>query len=147
MSGHISDEYGFTLVETTVALVIIFIALMGVAHSFTHAITYNAGNASRVQGLAILQEEIETMRAAKWTSNGTDARLVGGIHAIRTVPSANGGSFRVEVTVDDDPFSAALVVPGTQIKEITITVRLDAPSPGWQIAVPATVILRRTRGN
>lgn len=138
--------------ETTIALVIIMIALLGVVHSFTYAVTYNAGNAVRAEGLAILQREVETMRAAKWTSSGTASEVAGTgptcDPVVTTTPSSNGGTFRIEKTVDDDPFTDGCQVDAsTQLKEIILTVRLAAPSPGWQFAVPATVALRRTRGN
>lgn len=157
------DQSGFTLVETTVALVIILVAMLGVFYSFTYAILYNAGNATRAQCLATMQQEVELMRAAKFTPTQVDSStpvsgncrtdglrdLTGGVKTPCkiTLPN-NGGAFRVETTVDDDPFTTGTQVDAAStMKEITITVRLDSPSPGWQTAIPATVILRRTRGN
>jgi type II secretory pathway pseudopilin PulG len=147
-------EAGMTLIETTIALVIIMIALLGVVHSFTYAVTYNAGNAVRTESLALLQKEVERMRALKWTSGGMDP-LIGGTGnscnpVVTVVPSSNGGSFQIERTVDDDPSTpppACEVDAASQLKDITVTIRLAAPSPGWQFAVPNTVVLRRTRGN
>src|SRR5215213_8520026 len=57
---------GFTLIEVVIALIIIMIALLGVFSVFTYAITYNAGNKARAQALAILQQEVERYRAAKF---------------------------------------------------------------------------------
>lgn len=155
LSARQSDpaEAGMTLIETTIALVIIMIALLGVVHSFTYAVTYNAGNAVRTESLALLQKEVETMRALKWTSSGRDPLLDGTGNSctpvVTEVPSTNGGSFRIERTVDDDPSSPTTceVDAATQLKDVTITIRLAAPSPGWQFAIPNTVVLRRTRGN
>jgi prepilin-type N-terminal cleavage/methylation domain-containing protein len=157
------NQSGFTLVETTVALVIILVAMLGVFYSFTYAILYNAGNATRAQCLATMQQEVELMRAAKFTPNQADnytpasgncrtdglRDLTGGVKTpCKIVLPNNGGAFRVETTVDDDPFTTGIQVDATTtLKEVTITVRLDSPSPGWQTAIPATVILRRTRGN
>jgi prepilin-type N-terminal cleavage/methylation domain-containing protein len=155
-------QSGFTLVETMVALVIVLVALLGVFYSFTYAILYNAGNATRTQCLATMQQEVEQIRAAKFTPTQTDSYapsgancrtdglrdLTGGVKTACRIQAPNGGDFRVETTVDDDPFTTGVQVDATStMKEITITVRLDSPSPGWQTAVPATVILRRTRGN
>lgn len=147
-----ASDAGMTLIETTVALVIIMIALLGVVHSFTYAVTYNAGNAVRTESLALLQKEVETMRALKWTSSGTHPLLNGTGNScnpvVTVVPSSNGGSFEVQRTVDDDPSTTACEVDATtQLKDITVTIKLAAPSPGWQFAVPNTVVLRRTRGN
>ena len=146
-----AGESGFTLIETTCAMVIILISLLGVAFSFTYAINYNAGNQSRAQALALLQQEVERYRAAKFTPLVTDPELTGGAKAARAVLSPTGTHFTVQVAVDNDPFTAGIqddtAVPNSTLKEITVLTRLEAPSPGWQTAVPATVVLRRTRSN
>ena len=123
-------ESGFTLIETMFALVIILIALLGVAHSFTYAILYNMGNATRTQCVAILQQQVEQLRAKKWTTNGVDAALASG-QTVQHIPSNNGGQFSVTITVDDDPFTDGVQADTTSnLKEITVVVKLDAPSPG-----------------
>jgi hypothetical protein len=51
--------------------------------------------------------------------------------------------------VDNNPLVAGIqdeTVP-TTLKEIRVTASLAAPSPGWQTAIPATMILRRARAN
>jgi prepilin-type N-terminal cleavage/methylation domain-containing protein len=142
-----SNESGFTLIETVFALVIILIALLGVVHSFTYAILYNMGNATRTQCVALLQKQVEEIRAKKWTTNGIDAALASGT-TVQHVPSINGGQFSITTTVDDDPFTDGVQADTTSnLKEITIIVKLDAPSPGWQTAIPANVVMRRTKGN
>lgn len=162
----LSDEWGMTLIETTVALVIIMIALLGVVHTFTYAVSYNYGNAIRTESQALLQEEVENLRAAKWTSSGKDPRLYATGNSctpdVRIVESPNGGAFRVERTVDDDPSTPAACedlgndpATETHVKDITVTIRIATDknaadgngNPGWWFAVPNTVVLRRTRGN
>src|SRR6185369_4212537 len=78
-------ESGFTLIEVAVAMVIILIALLGVVFTFTYAIMYNMGNNSRSQALAVLQQEVEQMRAKKFTPTATDTELSGGAKAARDV--------------------------------------------------------------
>lgn len=150
-NSQFSSEAGITLIETTCALVIILIALLGVAFSFTYAINYNAGNQARSQGLAILQQEVEQMRAAKFTPYVTDAILAGGEKLPRTVITPTGIPFVVQVTVDNDPLTSGIqndvAVPVPTIKEVSITTQLARPAPGWQVAVPTTVVLRRVRAN
>ena len=143
-------EEGFSLIEVVIALVIIMIALLGVFYAFTYAITYNAGNNTRAQALSVLQQEIELMRSVKFGPNYTDTLLLGGTHTRPTVTAANGNVYRVVHVIDNDPLTTGVQDDDTvkpPLKEVTITVTLDAPSPGWQTAVPATVVLRRTRGN
>ncbi len=142
-------EEGFSLIEVCVAMVIILVALLGVFFTFTYAITYNAGNNSRAQALAVLQEEVEKLRSYKFTPTITDAELQGGVKTPWTVVSPNGGTFLVTVKVDNDPFTPDIQDESTptSIKEIMVSVKLEHPSPGWQAAVPATVYLRRVRSN
>ena len=147
-----------TLIETTVALVIIMIALLGVVHTFTYAVTYNYGNAIRTESQALIQQEVETLRAAKWTSSGRDPLLDGtgnSCNPVETIISSpNGGAFRVQRIVDDDPSTPTTceISPDgpeeTRLKDITITIRIATDkNPAWWFAVPNTVVLRRTRGN
>lgn len=144
-------EAGFTLVEVACAMVIILIALLGVVFVFTYAVNYNAGNNSRAQALAVLQQEVEQMRAAKFTPTITDASLTGGTKASKAVTSPTGSRFTVDVVIDNDPLTSGIqddtAIPSPTLKEIKVTTRLESPSPGWQTAIPATIILRRTRAN
>jgi prepilin-type N-terminal cleavage/methylation domain-containing protein len=143
-----SKDGGFTLIEVIIAMVILMIVLLGVFVSFTYAVNYNAGNNSRAQALSVLQQEIELLRSAKFTPSITDANLLGGEQAARIVSSADGNRFRVQITVDDDPFAGGVQIDTTKtLKEITLTITLENPTPGWQTAVPARVILRRVRAN
>jgi hypothetical protein len=124
------------------------IALMGVFMTFTYAVNFNAGNNSRAEALAIMQQEVEIMRSAKFTPAITDSNLTGGTKVPKTVTGLSGNRFRVEIVVDDDPFTAGVQTDNTKtIKEISVTVSLDRPTPGWQSAVPATVVLQRVRSN
>ena len=147
----VDGESGFTLIEAVCALVIILIALLGVAFAFTYSITYNAGNTSRSQALAVLQQEVEQLRAAKFTPTVTDSVLTGGTKAPKTVTSPSGAQFVIEVFVDNDPTTTGIqtdaTVPSPTLKEITVTATLTNPSPGWQVALPSTIILRRVRAN
>ena len=147
--GNLSgSESGFSLIETTVAMVVILVGLLAAAEGFTFAILYNAGNASRTQALAILQQETELLRSKKFSPAQTDPELTGGVKPVRTISAPNGGSFTITEVIDDDPLTDGVQVnPASTMKEITVSVRLAGPSPGWQTAIPAVTIIRRTRGN
>lgn len=146
-----TGQEGFTLIEAICALVIILVALLGVVFSFTYAINYNAGNQSRSQALAVLQQQVEQMRAAKFTPSITDPVLAGGVRPELTVVSPTGTRFTVAVSVDNDPLTPGVQtdadVPSPTLKEVAVTTRLASPSPGWQTAVPSTIVLRRVRSN
>ncbi|MEO8041023.1 MAG: prepilin-type N-terminal cleavage/methylation domain-containing protein [Acidobacteriota bacterium] len=163
---------GFTIIETVIAMLVITIAMLGALQAINYSILYNAGNATRAQNLAILQQEVERMRAAKFTPTGVDAAALpggggcrtdaqrdisGGAKTPCTVDAPNGGKFLVTTSVDNDPFNAAGTYDTTPAdppnanftrqKEITIQVEVAAPNPGWQMAIPARVVIRRTIGN
>lgn len=55
------------MIEMVIALVILFVAVMGVFAAVTWATRYNRGNSQRSQALAVMQREIEYLRAAKFT--------------------------------------------------------------------------------
>jgi type II secretory pathway pseudopilin PulG len=141
-------EGGFSLVEVIFALVILLVALLGVFFTFTYAINYNAGNNSRSQALAVLQQKVENIRSAKFTPQTRDAILDGGTRLPERIILPNGYVYIIDVSVDDDPFTDGLQTDtATTIKEISVTVTLDRPTPGWQTAVPAIIILQRVRSN
>jgi prepilin-type N-terminal cleavage/methylation domain-containing protein len=142
------NEDGFSLIEVIIAMIILLVALLGVFLTFTYAVNYNAGNNSRSQALSILQQQVELLRSAKFTPGDTDPTLAGGTKTPLIITAADGSRFRVEITVDDDPFTAGVQVDTTKtLKEISITVTSESPTPGWQTAIPATVFLRRVRSN
>lgn len=163
------------MIEVVISLVVIMIALLGVFSALTYAITYNAGNKSRSQTLAVMQQEVERYRAAKFNTSTTDSYAspadpqpcrTDGLRDLRGRPastcrvtSIDNSQFEVTSSVDNAP-----MITGVQdetyvclspqganvacaIKEITIEVKLAAPSPGWQTAIPVRTVLRRVQGN
>ncbi|HVE59133.1 MAG TPA: prepilin-type N-terminal cleavage/methylation domain-containing protein [Pyrinomonadaceae bacterium] len=142
-----SGQSGFSLVEVTVAMTILLVAVLGVFISFAFAVSYNAGNSSRAQALAILQQKVEQMRSAKFTPTVTDSTLTGGTKPAEVVTASDGNKYRIQVVVNNDPLAEGKTELTTRFKEVSVTVTLERPTPGWQTAIPATIILRRVRGN
>jgi prepilin-type N-terminal cleavage/methylation domain-containing protein len=144
-----SGQAGFSLVEVSIAMVVFLIAVLGVFISFAYAVNYNAGNSSRAQALALLQQKVEELRSKKFVPTSTDSSLTGGTKTPEIVTAADGNKYRLQVVIDNDPFTAGVQTSETNVKlkEISVTVSLERPTPGWQTSVPSTVILRRVRGN
>jgi len=141
-------ESGFSLIEVTIAMMVLLVGLLGVTLSYTWAVRFNAGNNLRMQSLAILQQETEQFRSAKFTSVVTDSVLLGGVKSAKTMTTADGNKFTIETTVDDDPFSSGVQANQSKtLKDITITVTGENQVQTWITAIPATVTLRRVRGN
>jgi len=143
------SEAGFSLVETMIAVVVLGVALLSVVSAFTYAIKYNTGNNTRSQAIAVMQQEIELLRSAKFTPTTTDSILQGG-QQTKTTNSSDNTSFTVLITVDNDPFTS-----GTQttegaavtLKEITITLTPPPTNQGWANSIPTKATFRRVRAN
>lgn len=141
-------QAGFSLVEVIIALLILLVVLLGVFATFVYAINYNSGNNARSQGLTVLQKQAERMRSAKYTPTFTDPDLAGGVKAAVPANTLDGNQFKIDVTVDDDPFTDGVQINNsTTMKEVLIKVTLASPTPGWQTAVPTTIVMRRVRAN
>jgi Tfp pilus assembly protein PilV len=139
---------GFALVEVIIAFAVFFIVMLGVFSAFIYCVSYNAGNYTRAQALTVLQRETEQLRSSKFNPYSTDSALTGGTKPPKLVVSADGNRYSVQTVVDDDPFVSGVQTDATKkFKEITVTVNLENPTPGWQTAVPARTILRRVRAN
>ncbi|MEO7675006.1 MAG: prepilin-type N-terminal cleavage/methylation domain-containing protein, partial [Pyrinomonadaceae bacterium] len=146
-------ECGFSLIEVTIALLILMIAVMGVFAAFTYSTVYNTGNSRRSQALSVLQQEVEDLRSIKFNPPPAviDPLLAGGIKTPRTVTAADGAIYLVEVTVDDDPFTPNTPNPqidaAKTLKEITLTVTPNGSNGTWITANRTRVIFRRVRSN
>jgi len=60
--NHHRGQAGFTLIETTVALVVMMIGGLGIAAVFTYAIKNNTGARDRAAAIAVAQQELERLR-------------------------------------------------------------------------------------
>ena len=143
-----TGESGFSLIEVIIALAILLVAVLGIFAAFTYSTIYNGGNSRRSQALSVFQQEIELLRSAKFTPTIMDSSLTGGVKTARTVTAADGFTYRVETTVDDDPFTAGVQVNNAKtLKEITLTVTPQAINGNWVVTFPTKVVLRRVRAN
>jgi type II secretory pathway pseudopilin PulG len=151
------NENGFSLVEVTIALVILLISVLGVFAVFTYATVYNGGNSRRSQALSVFQQQIELLRAAKFTPSYTDPILIGGVKTPNPITSeADNGTYLIETIVDNDPFTPGIQTGGdptptlkgtVTLKEITIIVTPQKTTKAWVLAYPTKVVLRRNRAN
>src|SRR3954462_12708159 len=57
-----SNEQGFTLLETSIALVIMMVVTLATGSLFVYAVNYNSGSGDRAAALAIAQQRVERLR-------------------------------------------------------------------------------------
>ncbi|MEZ5345396.1 MAG: prepilin-type N-terminal cleavage/methylation domain-containing protein [Pyrinomonadaceae bacterium] len=142
------DDRGFSLVEATIALVILLVGLLGVFSVMVYAVRYNAMNNTRAQALAVLQQEAEEIRRAQFTLMNIDSSLLGGVKATKTIVTNNNNEFQIDVSIDDDPFTPGLQIDSSKpMKEITLRVRAINLSAGAQLNDDPVLVIRRVKSN
>ncbi|HEX8773027.1 MAG TPA: prepilin-type N-terminal cleavage/methylation domain-containing protein [Pyrinomonadaceae bacterium] len=140
-----SGERGFTLIETTIGLVIMLIVVLGSATLFAYAVRNNNGGNDRAQALAIAQTALETLRNARYTVGVTDPILLQtpATPAPLTV-TREGRPYTVIAKIVDEPPSA----PGLPVtlKTISVTVTPQRAGSVWS-AQPVTIVTQRARSD
>ncbi len=132
------DQRGFTLVETSIALVLMMIVFVGIAPLFVYATRYNSAAAVRAGALAIAQIKLEQLRATPFSSctSSTETLSVGD-------PTDGLQTYTVQMTV---------VNTTSTLKDITLVVTPQARSTtggqyggtlGWMYG-QVTIYTKRT---
>ncbi|MEP6743804.1 MAG: prepilin-type N-terminal cleavage/methylation domain-containing protein [bacterium] len=132
------DQRGFTLVETSIALVLMMIVFAGIAPLFVYATRYNSAAAIRAGALAIAQIKLEQLRATPFSSctSSTETLSVGD-------PTSGLQTYTVQMTV---------VSTTSTLKDITLVVTPQARSTtggqyggsyGWMYG-QVTIYTKRT---
>jgi Tfp pilus assembly protein PilV len=96
-SGDHKGQAGFTLLETTIALVVMMIGGLGIAAVFTYAIKNNTGARDRAAAIAVAQQELERLRNLSF--NDTALTATGTVSPV-TVTSA-GRQYSMRTTIQD----------------------------------------------
>lgn len=118
-----SGERGFSLIETSIALVILMIAGLGVASLFSYSIRYNSGGNDRALAISIAQQQIEQLRTVPFSDPILN---VSAATVLSPDTVSNGRTYRVTKTV----VGSNNDVSGNPTLK-TITIRVDPLSSGW----------------
>jgi prepilin-type N-terminal cleavage/methylation domain-containing protein len=116
-------ERGFTLIETSIALVILMVAGIGVASLFTYSIRYNSGGNDRALAISVAQQQIEQFRSVTFAD---PILAVSAATVLSPDTVSNGRTYRVTKTVTGSNND----VNGNPTLK-TITIRVDPLSSGW----------------
>ena len=130
-----TGERGFSLIEVTVALLIIMVATLGVASLCTYATTYNSGSAARAVALAVAQQRMERLRDTPFLDAGLKGTTATGTSE---VVKSHGRSFMVTTAVTD----SNLVNGQPTLKLVTVTVEPQGGSTAWARAPIAVTTWR-----
>ena len=128
-----SSEHGFTLLETTIALVVMMVMALAVVSLFVFAIGYNAGANDRALGLAIAQQRMERLRKTSWT----DASLNAG--TVTETATSSGRTYNLSTTICNTSDCGGSATS----KVITVQVAPASSTSQWS-RTAATIITRRS---
>ena len=93
-----SREDGFTLIETSIALVVMMVVGLGAASLFFYAIGANSTARDRELSMAVAQQQMERLRSTQFLQLEATVTALGG--ATKTEVSA-GRSYTVNTTIVD----------------------------------------------
>jgi prepilin-type N-terminal cleavage/methylation domain-containing protein len=118
-------ERGFTLIEITIALVIMMVVMLGAASLFAFSTLNNSNGADRAQTLAVAQETMETLRRLRFSTAGTDPELSRPTYTqtvYRGQSGSTGRQYNVVVNIADTT---------PTVKTISINVTPVAAQNAW----------------
>jgi len=117
-------EAGFTLIETSIALVVMMIVGLGAASLFVYAIGGNSSARDRELSMAVAQQQMEFLRNVPFANVETSVAATGG--ATKQVTSA-GRQYAVATivtaTASQKTITVTVTPAGTNISALTPTQR------------------------
>ena len=120
-------QQGFTLLEISIALLLLMIVTLGAASLFVYAINYNSGAYDRTLAHAVAQRQMEYLRRTPFDSLVTPAQP-------EPLITSSGRTYSVVTTVCGD--AAAGCGGSATLKKITIQVTPQAGAPWARSSVP-----------
>jgi Tfp pilus assembly protein PilV len=138
-----AGERGFSLLETTLALLVMMIVMLGVASVFAFAVYNNSNGADRAQTLAVAQQTLESLRNEPFSETAVGPNLTAGPHALtvyRGQTSTTGRRYNINWTVVDNASQT--------LKTITLSVTPISAGPAWSRApnwATVTIVTQRAR--
>jgi len=142
-----SRNEGFTLIETTIAMVVMMVVGLGATSLFLYSVRSNAGGNDRSQALSIAQQRIEGLRALAFN----DPQLAIGkttTTAVRqNAPSgaSSGGdkdTYKIVLNVEGLPAGAA--TPTQKRLTITVTPENGYGANSWINSNPVVIVIHRS---
>jgi Tfp pilus assembly protein PilV len=113
-----TNERGFTVFETAIALVVMTVVGLGAAGGFVYAIRYNAGAADRNGSMSLAQAAMEKLRAVPFYDSALNAATTTTTVNMTDTSGNVIRSYSVTTTIADK----TIVSGKTTIKSITIQV-------------------------
>jgi Tfp pilus assembly protein PilV len=129
-----TNQRGFSLVETTIALVVMMVGALACSSLFVFSLQNNVGGGERALAMAVAQQQLEQLRSVTYE----DTTLTAGT-TTSTVRSGER-NYTVQRTVADETNSDG---SAKQLKRITITVTPQTAGPDW-MRTPVVLVSERS---
>lgn len=117
-----NDEGGFTLLETSIAMVVMMVGALACSSLFVFSMQNNVGGSERALSMAVAQQQLEQIRSV----NYEDATLNVGTTTFTV--NSGGRTYGVQRVIASETNSDNTP---KQLKKITITVTPQAAGPNW----------------
>jgi Tfp pilus assembly protein PilV len=118
------NEQGFTLIETSIALVVLMVVALSMSSLFMYSFQNNVGGNDRALAMAVAQRQLEQLRSVSFD----DATLAAGTTTLPTV-TAGGRNYQVVRTIADETNSDGTL---KKLKKISISVTPTTGVKAWQ---------------
>ena len=127
-------QSGFSLLETSIALLVMMVGALACSSLFVFSLQNNVGGSERALAMAVAQQQLEQIRSVSFE----DTTLTAGT-ATATVRSGER-NYTVQRTVADETNSDG---SAKQLKRITITVTPQTAGPDW-MRTPVVLVSQRS---
>ena len=128
-------QQGFTLMETSIAMVVMMVGALGIASLFCFSTQNNVGGSERAIAMAVAQQQLEQLRSVSYEDTTLNVGTT-----TSTVRSAEQ-NYTVERTIAQETNANG---SNKQLKKITIRVSPQVGGPAWLNTTVVLVSLRST---
>ena len=130
-----NGESGFTLLETSIAMVVMMVAALACSSLFVFSIQNNVGGSERALSMAVAQQQLEQLRSVDYVDS-TLSDLTTNFSV-----TTGGRTYNVQRVIVTEKNSNNT---SKELKRITITVTPQAAGPNWTRTPVVLVSYRST---
>lgn len=130
-----NSEGGFTLIETSIAMVVMMVAGLACSSLFVFSINNNVGGSERALSMAVAQQQLEQIRSVTYEDSTLNAGTT------NSTVTTGGRTYNVQRVVANETNSDNTA---KQLKKITVTVTPQAAGPNWTRSPVVLVSYRST---
>ena len=133
-----NGERGFTLIETTIASLVMLVAALACSSLFVFSVQNNVGGSERALAMAVAQQQLEQIRSVAYEDSTLN------IGTTTSTVTSSARNYEVQRTVASETNSDNTA---KNLKRITITVTPQSTGQNWTRTSVVLVTFRSTLAN